>query len=957
LASGVEVRRFCYDERFNLVQESIGSPDPATHLITHHRYNESDKRIRTIRPRGNEVQWGYDERLLPVSVTRGASSPDASTTHTGYSADGLKIRSVDGRGNIAHYAYDAFNRLVQTTDPLGNVSRLDYDKSGNVVVERFFEVQSDGTYLLLARSEYEFDELNRRVVEKTNLFQVGQPATDPETDFLASPGLGDVLLTQTFYDKKGRVVTVVNAKGQETIREYDVLDRKTIERDALGNFTRLSYDSNSNLVRSDTHERVIDPSTGALREEVFSTLYEYDEMDRRISTTDGLGNTTRFAYDSRNSLIRQIDPLGNTRGVEYDVYGRKVTETSERTVTGLGGGIPLPPAITRSEYDDNGNLVASIDAKGNRTEQEFDALDRRTTVRYPDATTQRFQYDPDDHVVVDEDNNGLRRLYTFDALDRMIRMDLDRSGLAPNITVEGATFAQFEYDALRRVVLERNDFAEMRAQVDSLGRRYEETMSFTTPAVPPLGPLTVRREFDALSNLTQLMYPGGRVVRYHLDALNRIERIENASKGQDYPGSTTFPDTYEILHHQYRGLRKGRTLFGNGASTTYDYDGNARIIQIAHAIPGESLILQHLYDAAGNMRFKNDVSPAGNLGEAYKYDSFYWLTKFAEATDLPVFDPSDFVPADAPKPRDQLNGQARIDAMIGPLAQDPADFTFRYDLTGDREEEREQGQSPILYASNILNQYSVVGAQTFSYDRNGNLIEDGRRQYVYDYQNRLAHVHEPSTGQDTKFFYDARGRRILNQVAGQATHLVADGQNVIEEYRPDPLAARYVLVAQYVNEYGLDTTCQMARRDDAASPGNEYWYHKDLVRSSRILTDSTGIVKALYRYSPFGALVPPEPLLNNPYMFMGRCFDTTLEACDFRAREYAPTIGRFLQRDPVPSKKLYLFVENNPLVAIDPRGWERESPSDVSLTLHRYMIAVRIYKSISCKTIVEKACM
>ena len=29
----------------------------------------------------------------------------------------------------------------------------------------------------------------------------------------------------------------------------------------------------------------------------------------------------------------------------------------------------------------------------------------------------------------------------------------------------------------------------------------------------------------------------------------------------------------------------------------------------------------------------------------------------------------------------------------------------------------------------------------------------------------------------------------------------------------------------------------------------------------------------------------------------------------------------------------------------------------VSLTLHRYMIAVRIYKSISCKTIVEKACM
>ena len=921
LVGGVEVRRFCYDEQFNLVQESVGSLDPATHLITRHRYNESDKRIRTIRPRGNEVRWSYDERLLPVSMVRGASSPDASTTRTGYSADGLKIRSVDGRGNVTRYAYDAFNHLVQTTDPLGNISRLDYDKSGNVVVERFFEAQSDGTYLLLARSEYEFDELNHRIAEKTNLFRAPQPATDPETDFLASPGPGDVLLTQTFYDKKGRVVRIVNALGQPTFHEYDTLDRKIVERDALGNFTRFTYDPNSNLVRSDTHEQVTDVNTSAAREEVFSALYEYDELDRRVSTTDGLGNTTRFSYDSRNSLIRQVDPLGNVKRFEYDVYGRRFKEKSEQTVTGLGGGSLLPTAMTRSEYDDNGNLVAFIDARGNRTEQEFDALDRRTILQYPDATTQRFQYDPDDDIIADQDNNGLRRLYIFDALQRMTRMDLNKSGLAPGITVEGASFAQFGYDAVRRVILERNDFAETRAQVDSLGRRYEETVSLTAPATPPLGPLTVHREFDNLGNVTQLTYPGGRVVRYHPDDLNRIERIENVANGQDYPGSTTIPATYEILHHQYRGLRKRRTLLGNGASTTYDYDGNVRIIQIAHVAPGESLILQHLYDAAGNMRLKNDVSPAANRGEAYKYDSFYWLTKLIEATNLPVFDPADFGPADTPKPRNQLDGQARIDAVIGPLAQDSADFTFRYDVTGNREEEREPGQSPILYATNILNQYAAVRGQAFSYDRNGNLKDDGHRQYLYDYQNRLVHVHEPSTGQDTQFFYDARGRRICSSEGGQATYLVSDGQNVIEEYRAG------VLVAQYVNEYGLDTICQMARREGAAMQGNEYWYHKDLVGSSRMLVDAAGRVPASYRYLPFGELDSPEPVLENPYRFMGRRFDASLEAYDFRAREYVPALGRFLQRDIMPALNLYLFVQNNPLIAIDPMGRERENPA------------------------------
>src|SRR5205823_12341242 len=117
------------------------------------------------------------------------------------------------------------------------------------VVHDCFEVPTDGTYLLLTRSEYEFDEENRSIVENVNLLRAPQPATNREADLLASPGPGDILLTQTFYDKKGRVLTLLNAKGQETVREYDALDRKTIERDALGNFTQFSYDANSNLVR------------------------------------------------------------------------------------------------------------------------------------------------------------------------------------------------------------------------------------------------------------------------------------------------------------------------------------------------------------------------------------------------------------------------------------------------------------------------------------------------------------------------------------------------------------------------------------------------------------------------------------------------------------------------------------------------------------------------------------
>ena len=69
-----------------------------------------------------------------------------------------------------------------------------------------------------------------------------------------------------------------------------------------------------------------------------------------------------------------------------------------------------------------------------------------------------------------------------------------------------------------------------------------------------------------------------------------------------------------------------------------------------------------------------------------------------------------------------------------------------------------------------------VRTENFLYARNGNLKEDGRWQYFYDYQNRLTRIHEPSTGEEAQFLYDARGRRIVTVVAGRSTYLVSDGQ-------------------------------------------------------------------------------------------------------------------------------------------------------------------------------------
>jgi YD repeat-containing protein len=38
----------------------------------------------------------------------------------------------------------------------------------------------------------------------------------------------------------------------------------------------------------------------------------YDSLDRRISSTDDLGRTTRFGYDSRDNVVLVTDPKGPT---------------------------------------------------------------------------------------------------------------------------------------------------------------------------------------------------------------------------------------------------------------------------------------------------------------------------------------------------------------------------------------------------------------------------------------------------------------------------------------------------------------------------------------------------------------------------------------------------------------------------------------------------------------------
>ncbi len=921
---GSTVATFCYDEEFNLVETTVGGFDLDEHLVTKHCYDNAGNRTLSILPNGNQVRTRYDERQLPVNQTSGAGSKDASTMRTEFDGDGRIRRSYDARSNPTTFEFDTFGRVISVENALGHITRTNYDKASNVTCVRVFEKRDNG-YFLLSRKETDYDELNRVTHSAVNRFE------DPFGPFqedvlsnalLASPGPGELLVSKTVYDENSRIVKIIDPLNRESTSQLDNLDRVILVTDPLGNQTKYQYDDHNNLIRTDQCDLVLNENGDVIGERHFASSSTYDELDRLVGSNDSLGNASQLFYDSRGNVVRQVDPLLNESHATFDIFNRPISSTRFLTESGLGPVTPESvPVTTAQEYDLNGNLTAVIDALGRRTRYQYDALDRRRAIIYPDESQMLTDYDVDSNLVRTEDNNGLERYHTVDALSRTTRVDVDKSGL-PIGLVAGATFERYMYDGLNRQTVAENDFAVCSNSFNSLSWPLAEMIEFTIDEAPLKTPFVIFREFDDVGALVKLTYPNGRELELERDELDRLVRIQNLSNGNDYRGSPNSPAVRPIAQMRYAGQQRDQCLFGNGANTAYQYDGAGRVIEIAHSDSNAPLLaIQYLYDAASNVRIRNDVLPTGPSTERFAYDSHYRLAHEFKPNTTETFDFSNFGISSVELANPLPDRQSAITTLIGSLELPQIPTTYNYDLVGSRDIETTSDGNSIDYEPNQLDQYIFRGNTNYSYDDNGNLKNDEQRFSTFDSRNRLVQVSTDDAGIDKiiGFWHDALGRRILEQTDGKITQLICDGNDIIAEYRDGGL------FAQYVFNDGVDRPLHIAAEE------KEHWFHADLVGSVRLLSDANGDSLGGYRYTPFGELIElPANDIFNPWRYTGRRFDVEQDTYDYRARQYDPKLGHFAQRDPtemIDGTNLYLYTQNNPLSGRDPRGYSRDERS------------------------------
>lgn len=183
----------------------------------------------------------------------------------------------------------------------------------------------------------------------------------------------------------------------------------------------------------------------------------------------------------------------------------------------------------------------------------------------------------------------------------------------------------------------------------------------------------------------------------------------------------------------------------------------------------------------------------------------------------------------------------------------------------------------------------------------------------YDVYNRLIQV--AKSGYNTlSFDYDYQGRRISKNpgLGLPVRNYLYDGDNIYGDY------GSWTNPPSYLYVHGPNTDEPLIRLlDGFATP---YFYHQDGLGSVVALTVPTGIFD-IQLFDAWGNRLTSGGGIPQ-YGYTGREPDEN-GLLYYRARHYDPTIGKFLQRDPIGfggGLNMYAYVSNNPINKVDPTG-------------------------------------
>jgi RHS repeat-associated protein len=251
------------------------------------------------------------------------------------------------------------------------------------------------------------------------------------------------------------------------------------------------------------------------------------------------------------------------------------------------------------------------------------------------------------------------------------------------------------------------------------------------------------------------------------------------------------------------------------------------------------------------------------------------------------------------------------------------------------------GSNPDIVSSSTRTNYLLKSLESFYYDLDGNLTNDGRWTYTWDAENRLIRMDSQTpapagSARSLGFTYDYQGRRISAAVTNVDSGAVLsinkflyDGWNMVAELN----ATNNAVIRSDV--WGTDLSGSF---QGAGGVGGllKVVYNGTQTTNCFVAYDGNGSVSGLvnaangtvigqYEYGPFGEVIRATgPMAKaNPFRFSTKYQDDETDLLYYGYRHYNVSMGRWLSRDPIGEEggpNLYAMVGNDTVDLIDHLG-------------------------------------
>lgn len=829
-----------YDARQNVTQTVV---DPGgLNIVTSATYDGRDNPLTQTDALGNVTRFKYDARGNPTEII----DPLGNTTKFTYDTAGRVIVQEDALGNKTLTDYTAFGQIEtqerrNAQGQLFSRAAFTYDNNGKVLTDTTFR-EVNGVLTPLTTT-FTYDSNDRRTSTTDplgNIPRVEYDANDKvaaridargnRTEFtydarglLIRTDFPDGTATRTEYDAAGNRLKSIDQLGRETTFEYDELNRlvKTTFPDNTTNESVLtpggrlaaSIDAKDNRIdfvydaagrRTRTLlPQVMDGATGTLvRPEITEA---YDKAGQRTVMTDANGELTQFDYDNLGRLTEIIFPDLSEQKRTYDALSRLATQTDEETRTTVFTydgrdrltSVTLPPPrpgdpspVTTYTYDTNGNRLTQTDALGRTTRFTYDERDRLSSRTLPGGQAETFGYDPNGNVTSLTDFNGNTITLEYDALNRIVsRRFPDNSEETITYTATGQRETVTDTRGVTTFVYDTRDRLQSVLQPDG------QNLTYT---------------YDTNGNLETLTANGSRTTTYEYDALNRLTNVV-APEG--------------VTTHAYDPAgNRIRTVAPNGVVTTTLYDDRNRVTRLVHEDSSGSVLESFDYTFTPSGLRKTVTEVDGSV-ETYDYDDLNRLvTETRTGTN----------PRTLVYEYDLVGNRTR-------LVRDGVETLYTYDPNN-----RLLTENGTLYSydanGNRLSKTSGGNTTSYSWDFKDKLVEvvtpTGATRYTYDADGNRVRKETPS--QSVSYLVDTQNLTGFTQVLAERD---AGGNTLAAYTYGDDLLALDRQGAERFYQYDAHGNTQLLT-DNSSNVTDTYDYE-----SYGNLVNQTGITDNDYRYT------------------------------------------------------------------------------------------------------------